>query len=122
MKKFNFIIVFIFFVNVLFPQNQYQHAVEIFVGTEGVVPQSKNITFYLTKCGPVFGDKINGVKYYYVTQKYDLSNYIPLTNNNPSYNWAGWCRWDKGNLYLDIKYSDNLFLGCDEPFLDRHKI
>jgi hypothetical protein len=90
MKKFNFIIVFVFFVNVLFPQNQYSPAVEIFVGTESVVPQSKNITFYLTKYGPVFGDKINGVKYYYVTQYYHFSSYMPLTNNNPISNWAGW--------------------------------
>ena len=80
MKTLNFIAVFILFVNISFSQNQYSPAVEIFVGTEGVEPQSKTITFYLTKCGPVFGDQSDiGVKYYYVTNHYDYSSYIPLT-------------------------------------------
>ena len=54
-------IIHLFFFFSIFSQNSTRlQAVEIFIGTENVIPTNKSIEFYLTACGTVWGgERIN---------------------------------------------------------------
>ena len=64
-------------------------AVEIYLGTEGVVPASKKITFYMMAQSTVWGGTKGPPKEYWITDKFDKLNYTPPTNNNNYSYWSG---------------------------------
>jgi hypothetical protein len=67
-------------------------AVEIFIGTENVDPFSKNIEFYLSAIGAVWGgERVSSRENnYYLTNEFDNSFYLVPTNDDNENDWGGW--------------------------------
>jgi len=84
------IVLIVPFINSLAQEDLLSLDVELYIGTEGVEPLTKQITFYMDAQSPVFGDKVNGFLNYNITNKYDRSSFLVPHNNNHTNFWRGW--------------------------------